>query len=132
MKRLFSVLVLGLMAAIAGAATTTITIDAYSKLYTGTGSADNEVVIETDDVSPYGTCLLQSTTGAMDVFVSVDGTNFATAPYSMTDLGAADATPVLVTAANRTYGIRGVFKKLRVQQAGVTAVANAALRCGAV
>jgi hypothetical protein len=109
---------------------TTITVEGFSKLYQGTSTADNEIVIETDDVTQYGTCLLQSTAGVMDVVVSVDGVNFATDPYQLSDRGSVDPAPVLETAAGRTFGIRGVFKKVRVLQKGAVAVTGAALRCG--
>lgn len=94
------------------------------------GVNDNDVVIENDSVERYEEFSLMSTGGAMDVFVSLDGTNFCTAPLSLADLGAADTAPVLLTVANRIYRFRGVFKAVRVQQNGVTAVANATLICG--
>lgn len=91
------------------------------------GVNDNDIVIETNDVSDLDTFELSSTAGAMDVFVSQDGTNFNTAARSVADLGAITTDPVIVTAAGRSYGFRGVFKKIRVRQNGVTAVANAVL-----
>lgn len=98
---------------------------------TGTGTNDNDVVITFDDVvEGADTFLLMSTAGAMDVFVSLDGTNFSTAALSLTDMGAITSDPVVVTAANRCYGFRGKFKSIRVLQNGVTAVANAVLRYG--
>lgn len=131
MKRFMPAIAMALACASAFAALPTkITIDAYAKLYEGSSSDDDEIVIETDDMAPYATCLLQSTAGAMDVIVSLDGTDFSTAPYALTDLGAADQLPVLVTVAGRTYGLRGVFKKVRVLQNGATAVESADLRCG--
>ena len=51
------------------------------------GVSDNDIVLETTDVSHFETFTLMSTAGAMDVFVSLDGTNFTTAPLSMGDLG---------------------------------------------
>lgn len=120
-----------LVSLVAGAATT-ITEDSSSTLYGGTGTNDNDVVIQTNEVQRYDTFMLQSTAGAMDVFVSIDGTNYATAALSLIDLGATTQDPVVVTAANRTYAFRGKFKKIRVLQNGATAVANAALRAGEV
>lgn len=95
----------------------------------GVGTNDNDVVIQTGDISAYDEFLLQSTAGAMDVLVSLDGTNYATAPLSITDLGATTSDPVVVTAANRTYGFRGTFALMRVLQNGATGVANACLIC---
>lgn len=95
----------------------------------GVGTNDNDVVIQTGDISRCDEFLLQSTAGAMDVFVSLDGTNYATAALSLTDLGATTTDPVVVTAANRTYGFRGTYALIRVLQNGATGVANACLIC---
>lgn len=98
---------------------------------TGTGTDDNDIVIEFNDVvDGADTFLLMSTAGAMDVFVSLDGTNYSTAALSLTDMGATTSDPVLVTSANRVYGFRGKYKAIRVLQNGATAVANAVLRYG--
>lgn len=98
---------------------------------TGSGTNDNDVVITFDDVvEGADTFLLMSTAGAMDVFPSLDGTNFATAALSLEDLGATTSTPVIVTVANRIYRFRGKFKSIRVLQNGATGVANAVLRYG--
>ena len=97
----------------------------------GTGTSDNDVVIDftgiPDDVDTF---ILMSTAGAMDVFVSLDGTNYSTAALSLTDMGATTADPVIVTVANRAYGFRGKFAAVRVLQNGSTGVANAVLRYG--
>lgn len=87
---------------------------------------------ETGDISEYDSFMLMSTAGAMDVVGTLDGTNYCTAPISLIDMGAADATPVLVTAANRIYGFRGKYLGLKVRQSGATAVANGALLCGVI
>lgn len=100
-------------------------------LYTNTSTDDNEVVIQTGDVSRWNTFMVMSLTGAVDVFVSLDGTNYATAALSLVDQGAADAAPVLVTAALRCYGFRGIFRKIRVLQNGATGV-SAVLLCGSL
>ena len=100
------------------------------RLYSGgSGASDNDLVIHATDVSEFDTFLLQSTAGAMDVTVSLDGTNFSTAPLSLADLGATSTDPVIVTAANRTYGFRGTYRAIKVSQNGATAVANASLMC---
>lgn len=105
---------------------------------TGTNASDpiftrtNFTGGETGDISEYDSFMLMSTTGAMAAYGSLDGANFATAPLSLTDMGAADATPVLVTAANRIYGFRGKFLAIKVLQSGATAVANGAVMCGVI
>lgn len=97
----------------------------------GSAAADNATVIDfTDNVEAHDTFLLMSTQGAMDVFVSLDGTNYTTAALSLADLGATSTDPVIVTAANRLYGFRGKFRKIRVLQNGATAVVAARLRYG--
>jgi len=98
---------------------------------TGSGTNDNDIVITLDDNSDEpDTFMLMSTAGAMDVFVSLDGTNYATAALSLADMGAITSDPVVVTVANRIYGFRGKFKGIRVLQNGATAVVNAVLRYG--
>lgn len=102
---------------------------------TGAGVDDNDIVITavdsaSTDLLNYDSFMLMSTAGAMDVFVSLDGTNYITAPLSLTDLGATATTPVIVTAANRMYGFRGKFKGVIVRQNGATAVENASLVAG--
>lgn len=129
MKRFFAFAVLACASLVATAATA-IFPEAYTKKFTGTGTNDNDVVIQTDDVQQYDTFFLQSTGGAMDVFVSLDGTNYSTAALSIADLGAEDTVPVLVTVANRTYAFRGKFKYIRVLQNGASAVTAASLRAG--
>lgn len=99
-------------------------------LYTGgVGVNDNDVVVQTDDVSAHNTFMLMSTAGAVDVFPSLDGTNYATAGLSMTDLGATTTDPVIVTAANRIYGFKGTFRKIKIMQNGATAATAVALMC---
>lgn len=106
--------------------------EGHSVLYTGTGTNDNDVIFTTGDVSAFNEFTLMSTAGAMDVLVSVDGTNFTTAPLSLADLGATTTAPVLVTAANRAYAFAGTFAKIRVLQNGATAVTAGVLRCAKV
>jgi len=96
----------------------------------GVGTNDNDAVITTGETLRYDTFMLQTTAGAVDVSVSLDGTNFSTDPLSLQDLGATTNAPVTVTAPNRTYGFRGKFAKIIVSQNGATAVTGAALVCG--
>lgn len=97
-------------------------------IYTGNCTDDNEVLIQTGDSLTYDACFLMSTTGAVDVFVALDGTNYATDPLSLTDNGAADTNPVIVTAALRIYSFATKFWKIRVLQNGATDAA-ASLVC---
>jgi hypothetical protein len=99
----------------------------------GTGTNDNDVVIEFTNISGLtNTFMLMSTAGAMDVLVSLDGTNWSTVALSLTDLGATTSDPVNVTAANRIYAFRGLFQGIRVLQNGATAVTGAVLRYGSL
>lgn len=95
----------------------------------GSGTNDNDVVFEIlENAELYDTWQLGSTAGAMDVFVSGDGTNFQSAAIAMIDLGStAPSTAVIVTTAGGNYGIRGRWKAIRVLQNGATAVENAFL-----
>lgn len=91
------------------------------------GVSDNDIVIETNDVSHLDVFELSSTAGAMDVFVSHDGVNFTTDPMSLADLGATSVNPVLLTAPVRRYGFRAAVKLIRIRQNNTTAVADAVL-----
>lgn len=102
-----------------------------STRYSGTGTSDNDVLFTTEDVTQFSAFMLMSTTGAVDVQVSLDGTNFSTAALSLQDFGATTTDPVLVTAAGRVYGFAGKYRKIRVLQNGATA-ANASMMCWAM
>ncbi len=93
------------------------------------GTNDNDVLIQTGDISKYGSFFLMSTQGAMDVFVSIDGTNYTTAPLSLIDLGATTTAPVLVTVANRLYAFPAKVRYVRVLQNGATAALNPSMFC---
>lgn len=91
----------------------------------GTGVSDNDVIFEVSGAELFDTWLLGSTAGAMDVFVSGDGTNYQSAAIALIDLGSTTpSTAVVVTTAGGNYGIKGRWKKIKVQQNGGTAVAN--------
>lgn len=96
----------------------------------GAGTADNDVVVQTGDVSAYDTFEIMSSAGAMDVAVTLDGTHYSTVALSLVDMGATTSTPVAVTAANRLYQFRGKFAKIQVSQNGATGVTDACLACG--
>lgn len=73
---------------------------------------------------------LGSTAGAMDVFGSLDGTNYLATAIALIDLNSTDpSTLVSVTAAGGLYGFRGHFKAIKFLQNGATAVANGNVTC---
>jgi hypothetical protein len=96
--------------------------------YYGTGANDNDILFTTGDMSRYDACTIMSTTGAVDVFISLDGTNYATTALSLQDLGATTTDPVLVTAALRVYGFVVKARRIVVRQNGATG-ANASMLC---
>lgn len=124
------VLVLALNPRVAEASCTTQVVSNLGTFvqYTGSCTTDNEVLVTTNDLSAYDACVLVSLTGAVDVFTSLDGTNFNTAARSLQDFGATDLNPVLVTAALREYGIVGKWRKLKILQNGGTG-ASVVLNC---
>lgn len=126
MKRLLALLLLVVTLTASGAVEDVGTHVRYS----GTGTSDNDVLFTTGDVSRYDACVLMSTDGVVDVFVSLDGTNYSTAPLSLQDFGASTTDPVLVTIADRVYGFVGKYRKIRVLQNGATATA-ASMNCWA-
>ncbi len=96
----------------------------------GNSDDDNDVVVQTNDVTHFNTFMLTSRLGALDVLVSLDGTNYSTVPLSLTDLGAASVNPVIVTAAARIYGFKGFYMKIRVLQNSGTDTEDVVLVCG--
>jgi hypothetical protein len=98
-------------------------------LRSGSSNADNATVFEiASNAENYDTWQLGSVGGAMDVFVSGDGTNFLTTAVALVDLGSTSpATAVIETTAQGNFGIRGRWKAIRVLQKGATAVSSAYL-----
>jgi hypothetical protein len=92
-------------------------------------TADNEAAFEiTSNGDQYDTWQLGSSAGAMDVFVSGDGTDYQSAAVALVDLGStAPSTAVVETTAGGIYGIRGRWPKIIVRQKGATAVVGAFL-----
>ena len=95
----------------------------------GSANADDATVIEiASNAEMYDTWQLGSTAGAMDVYGSLDGTNYLTAALALVDLGSTTpSTAVIETAANGNYGFKGRWKKIKVLQKGATAVVGAVL-----
>lgn len=100
----------------------------YREYVGNNGTGADDILIETTDVSKFKTFQLSHGAGAVYVRVH-DGQRWLTASRSLTDLGAASLTPVLVTVALREYGFRGHYKAIRVQQSGATVVTAPVLRC---
>jgi len=96
------------------------------------GVSDNDIVIELDDLQRFNEFALMSSAGAMDVDISLDGTNFALAIALEDKHSVAPATRVIVTAAGLLYYFFGNFKAIRVRQNGATAVANPILVAGQI
>ena|SRR5207237_891884 len=96
----------------------------------GAGTNDNDIAIQSGDVSNFDTFMIFASTGAMDVDVSLDGANYTTAPLSLQDMTSSSGNPVLVTTAGGAFGFRGKFAAIRLRQNGATGVTNATLRCG--
>ena len=113
--------------------TTLCTVESYGNVDVWSGgisTADADVVCQTGSVIHFNTFLLMSTAGAMDVTVTLDGTNYNVARLSLTDMGAAASAPVIVSVANRVYGFKGYFMKIRLLEKGTTDLADAVLVCG--
>lgn len=93
--------------------------------FAGSASTDGGVLFQTTEtqLAQFDRCVIMSTTGAVEVFVSLDGTNFATQPLSMQDLGAETTAPVLETTALRIYGFVVRARAIKVAQSGATGAA---------
>jgi hypothetical protein len=101
----------------------------YIEGTTGVNNADEVLFLA--DARPYDTFQIMSTAGAMNVFVSLDGTNFTTVALAMLDQGStASTTHVVVTAQLRMYQFRGKFRSIRVRQSGATGVVNPRMMYG--
>lgn len=98
----------------------------------GLGNSDNDIIVQTGDISAYDEFKLTNvSTGSVDVFPSLDGTNYATAPLTLTDFGSTAAAPATVnaTVAGRIYGFTGTYAKIRVLQAGAGVPTAVCLIC---
>ena len=96
-----------------------------ARIFSGGNSDDDNDVIFTLDADGFNKFTFGSTAGAVDVLVSLDGTNFlSTAVYFNSLISATPATQVNVTAANGLYVLTGRFAKVRFLQNGATDVEN--------
>jgi len=97
--------------------------------YENSCTENDEEIIVTGDLSVYDVCSIVSTTGAVDLLVSLDGeVTYTTVAMSFLDKGAVDTVPVNVTAAGTLYAFPVVFTHLKVLQNGATDAA-VILRC---
>jgi len=112
----------------AACSTQSVDVTGTAIIYSNDCTNDNEVLVQTGDMLRYDSCLVMSTTGAVDIFVSIDGTNYSTAALSLQDYGATTTNPVLLTVADRVYGFVSKFRFIRVLQNGA-ADAEASLVC---
>lgn len=100
-----------------------------------TGVNDNDVLLEMTQathtaVDQCDSWEISSTAGAIDVFVSMDGSNYLATAVSLVDRASnTPSTEVSVTAAGRLYGWRGHPRKIKFLQNGATAVANGNVTC---
>lgn len=96
---------------------------------TGAAAADNAVVFEiAGNGEQFEMWELSSTAGAMDVQVSMDGTNYLATEIALIDLmSTTPSVAVIETAAGKCYAFMGRFRKLKVLQKGATAVVAACL-----
>lgn len=95
--------------------------------WSGTGTGDGTTVVEAttaQGIAHTANCQLYTTTGAVVVYLSLDGSTYATAAYSMQDFGATDGLGATVTTALRIYGfVHGAASIKLVQSGGTTATA---------
>lgn len=102
-----------------------------SQLFTGTSASDNELALTATGVEGFSLFQIMTTAGAVDVEVTLDGSNWSTVVMALEDQGAtASTTYVVVTAANRLYQFKGKFAGVRLRQNGATGVTLALLRAG--
>lgn len=80
--------------------------------------SDNTVIYTSADVSWANIHVFESTAQTIDVFVSLDGTNFTTAPVYLEPMHTAtNTTHVNSLAADKAGILRGKFVKIKVQNA---------------
>lgn len=92
-----------------------------------TGDTVYELVNNAEQFNTWQVC---SSAGSIEVLASIDGTNYMTSPLALIDLSSTTpSVAVVATTANKHYGFRGRYRKIKFQQTGATGVANGAI-CG--
>lgn len=86
------------------------------------GAADNAVLYTSPDVSKFNYHIIDNRSGeTVDVFVSVDGTNYSTTAASLeliNDVTAGGPTKNIDLATTETGILRGKFRNIRIDQKG--------------
>lgn len=89
---------------------------------TGTaGTNDNDVIYTSVDISEYNTHYVEATAGTIDVDASIDGTNWIAAVVGRNVVTTGVFTQVAEAASGVCLEIKGIYKKLRVNQKGAVA-----------
>jgi len=93
---------------------------------TGAAQTNNTVIYTSNDVSIYNTHSIEntSTTDPVDVYVSVDGTNYATLAASVSlhdDVTTGGGVKVVTIPAGKIGVLTGKFRKIQVLKDGATA-----------
>lgn len=96
------------------------------RILTGTCDADNDILIQTVSSLEYDACLVGSTTGSVDVDVSLDGTNYFAA-ISLKNEHDTDGAEAVATTVDKVYSFVAKFRAIRVR--AVSAAATATLLC---
>ena len=93
------------------------------------GVDDDDIVIDFGAAERWNSFTLQTTTGVVDVDVSVSLDVFKAA-IALEDLHSlTPATRVIVTTATKIFRFTGTFKRIRVIQKGATAAVGTVLIC---
>ena len=92
------------------------------------GVNDNDVIIQTEDISKFDLFHVSCAAGVFDVQVH-DGLQWLTNAHALVDLNATALDPVNQGAALTPYGFSGNWHKIRVLQKGATACTGSMLRC---
>lgn len=93
------------------------------------GVNDNDILVQRagdtntfDNAHSFTNFQIGGSAGAVDVEVSLDGTNFLATVLALQDeQSVAPTTRVVVTAAGRLYTFSGMYRKIRVRQNGAAA-----------
>ena len=96
------------------------------------GAADNAVLYTSPDVSKYNYHIIENASDeTVDVWVSVDGTNYAAVAASVlliNDVTTGGGINVIDLPTDTTGILRGMFKKVRVLQKGAGTPAAGEIR----
>lgn len=98
------------------------------------GTADDDVLYTSTDITSYDRHIIENESGnAVDVYVSVDGTNYSTAAvsaYLIDDVTTGGGIKSITIPDNKVGIIEGKFKKLRILQIGAGTPSAGTVRGG--